>query len=132
MLNYKEKDLILFQDSVGHLSVAEYISQDETFVKIKNPLYITTVQTEKGGSKIVFPEWCHKGFFADLNQDKVWNIAKAQYSFMDVSAYDIQLTSIYQQTVAPINKEDVLTEKSAIEAKSQPKKKSGVDLYDTK
>lgn len=132
MLNYKENDLILFQDSVGHLSVAEFISEDETFVKIKNPLYITTVQTDKGGSKIVFPEWCHKGFFADLNQDKIWNVAKSQYSFMDTCAYDIQLTSIYKQTVAPINKEDVVSEKSAIEASATPKKKSSVELYDSK
>jgi hypothetical protein len=130
MLNYKEKDLILFQDSVGHLSVAEFASEDDTFVKVKNPLYITTVQTKEGGSKIVFPEWCHKGFFADINQDKIWNVAKSQYSFLDVCAYDIQLTSIYRQTVAPITKEDVVTDKSEI---AQPaKKKSSVDLYDTK
>lgn len=129
-MNYKKDDLIIFQDSVGHLSIGTFIEDNEGFIKVKNPLYITTVNKPDGKTQIVFPEWVHKTFFADINQDRIWSLSKQQYSFMDTCEYDVQLTSIYKTTVSPIKKEDLVKEPTQ-EPKVEKTKKSSVGFYDT-
>lgn len=86
---YKENQLIMFFDQIGHVALAEFISQDETHVRIKNPMYLAVVpqQSKKDPERIEFrfetPTWLFRDFMADHNQALYINIRKDCFSFAD-------------------------------------------------
>lgn len=86
---YKENELITFFDQIGHVVVAEFLAQDETHIKVKNPMYLAVVpqQSKDDPSKIEFhfetPAWLFRDFMADHNAPLIINLRKDQYSFAE-------------------------------------------------
>lgn len=88
-ITYKENELITFFDQIGHVIVAEYLAQDETHIKVKNPMYLAVVpqQSKEHPGQIEFhfetPAWLFRDFMADHNAPLVINLRKDTYSFAE-------------------------------------------------
>ena len=86
-MNYKEKDLIVFFDSIGHTSVAEFISETDTAVVVKNPMYLAAIphrsQEDERRIEVHFetPAWFFRDFMADHNEPFIVTLEKSQFNF---------------------------------------------------
>jgi len=88
-MNYKEKDLIVFFDSIGHTSVAEFISETDTTVVVKNPMYLAAIphrsQEDERRIEVHFetPAWFFRDFMADHNEPFIVTLGKSQFNFAE-------------------------------------------------
>ena len=86
-MNYKEKDLIVFFDSIGHTSVAEFVSETDTTVVVKNPMYLAAIphrsQEDERRIEVHFetPAWFFRDFMADHNEPFIVTLEKSQFNF---------------------------------------------------
>lgn len=86
-MNYKEKDLIVFFDSIGHTSVAEFVTETDTTVVVKNPMYLAAIphrsQEDERRIEVHFetPAWFFRDFMADHNEPFIVTLEKSQFNF---------------------------------------------------
>lgn len=86
-MNYKEKELIVFFDSIGHTSVAEFVSETETTIVVKNPMYLAAIPHRSAEDErrievhFETPAWFFRDFMADHNEPFTVTLQKGQFNF---------------------------------------------------
>ena len=98
MVNYENKDLCMFVDGIGHVTLATFVEKiDDNRIRVKNPMWLSLVprQDEKGNVRIALetPAWAFRDFFADHNDDQLWDIKVDNYSWYEGKSFSDMLTS---------------------------------------
>ena len=102
-MKYNTGDYIMFMDSVGHTFLGVFVSQDENFIKVKNPLIISSEEKkDTGGMNIQFFPILFREFQADKNEPTIWNVPLKTTMFMEGQKLEVRLTSQYDRIFSPI------------------------------
>lgn len=109
MVNYKKDDLMMFVDAVGHVAMATFVENidgPEPRIRVKNPLWVSLVprQDESGKVRVALetPAWGFRDFFADHNDDQMWDVVVSKYSFYEGTAFSDLLKLHYYNSFARI------------------------------
>jgi len=94
-LNYKPTEVVMFTDGVGHLCIAEFVDQDETTIKLKNPGFAGLVPVDKENLRIDVTPWIFRGFIADSNAPTYWTVPKDEYSWVEGQIWDHRVVGTY-------------------------------------
>ena len=92
MVEYKKNDLMLFSDAVGHVAMATFVEKvsDEVF-RVKNPLWLSMVPRQDKDVNVRIsletPAWAFRDFFADHNEEQIWDIRVEKFNFCNCTAF---------------------------------------------
>lgn len=111
--NYKQNDLIMFLDTVGHLCVAEFLEQDSLTVTVKNPAFAGLVPIDKDNLRIDVTPWIFRGFLADDNESTNWVLSRKAYSWVDSHVWDHRVLNMYHAQFAPVKEVPKTVEQEA-------------------
>ena len=107
MVNYEHKDLCMFVDGIGHVTLATFVEKiDDNRIRVKNPMWLSLVprQDEKGNVRIALetPAWAFRDFFADHNDDQLWDIKVDNYSWYEGKSFSDMLKLHYYNSFSRI------------------------------
>ena len=107
MVQYENKDLCMFVDGIGHVTLASFVEKiDDNRIRVKNPMWLSLVprQDEKGNVRIALetPAWAFRDFFADHNDDQIWDIKVDNYSWYEGKSFSDMLKLHYYNSFSRI------------------------------
>jgi hypothetical protein len=127
----EDTKLITFFDTVGRTLIAEFVSDTETHVTVKNPVIVHIVPNQESGQMALqlLPAF-FKEFLADKSQDTEWTYFKNNITLSNNPELDFRLKTQYQNMFSEIQVPDnnIITPQQA----ANPTEQTGevVNLFD--
>lgn len=96
-------NIVVFLDIVGRTILGEFVSKDDTRLKVRNPVVLNTVPEQSGKLSIqLFPVF-FKEFLADKTDNVEFEYPLAFISPSNIDPIDFRLQAQYQQMFNPNN-----------------------------
>ena len=127
----ENKKLTTFFDTVGRTLIAEFVSETDTHLTVKNPVIVHIVPNQQSGqmSLQLLPAF-FKEFLADRNADTEWTYFKNNITTSNNPDLDFRLHSQYQAMFSAIEipENNIVTPQEA--AQEAPQSDNVVNLFD--
>jgi hypothetical protein len=121
------KKLTVFLDYVGRAILGEFSSENETTLKIKNPVVLSTVPTPDNRMSIQLFPLFFREFLAEKEADVVISYNKSTITTTDIEALDFRLQAQYSQI---FNKSNIYTASNQGVSTTENKGPDVIKLFD--
>jgi len=122
--------IVTFLDTVGRTIVGEFVSSDDTLLKVKNPVVLHVVpQDQSGRMSVQLLPIFFREFLGDKTGDVVFTYNKTNITETDIDAFDFRLQAQYVQM---FNKSNIFVPPNAGEVAPAPAKDAPaiINLFD--